>query len=380
MPPQQGQQGTDENGALWIAGTALVAILVTWFTLHEWITLIYLKIKLYELYLINPFTPRFQELIAQLNVLTLETAKQMTPGTTLAIGTQVGDVLRYPLVGLLILGAVILYFGSVTARFRASYTMQKLASDEVVDWPQISPIIPLDLVDTPLDEGPWAFSLNPMLFAKKHDLLIIEQEAALAYELASAVKIKVRLKKFEAKQIFLMQLGNYWHSPEKLPIHIRALFAMFAAKAHSDDKSVTALNNQISVSATKTNNKDIDFNGVDALLAKHVKEKDVQRVIKQHAFVYTIMAAMLQLSRQDGVYASSDFLWLKPIDRRLWYTLNSVGRKTAFPEVAGIFAHYEAELMYHKPLFVPMVEEAVEALEIALAEILFKPSEEGLLS
>jgi intracellular multiplication protein IcmP len=376
MPPQQGQQGTDENGALWIAGAALVVILVAWFTLHAWIVLIYLKIKLYELYLLNPFTHRYQDLTAQLSALTLEAAKQINASTAFEIGATVGDWLRYPLVAILVVAALLLYFGSVATRFRSTYSMQRLASEEAVDWPQISPVVPLDLVDTPLDKGPWAFSLNPMLFAKKHDLLIIEKEAPFSYELASAIKIKMRLKKFEAKQVFLMQLGNYWHSPEKLPMHVRALLAMFAAKAHSDDKIVTRLNNQIATSATKSNSQNIDYSGIDALLAKYYNEKDVQQTIQQHAFVYTVMAAMLQLSRKDGVYASSDFLWLKPIDRRLWYTLNTVGRKTAFPEVGGIFAHFEAELMYHKPLFVPMVDEAVEALEIALSEILFKPSDD----
>lgn len=376
MPAQQQPPNSDENGALWIAGASLVAILIIWFTLHDWITLIYLKIKFYELYLLNPFTHRYHDLIEQLSTLTLEGAQQMQASTTFAIGSEVGNLLRYPLAGLLVIGALVLYFGHATSRFRATYTMQKLASDEVVDWPQISPVIPLDLVDTPLEEGPWAFSLNPMLFAKKHDLLIVEHEIPAAHELSTAVKVKVSLKKFEAKQIFLMQLGNYWHNPQILPMHIRALFAMFAAKAHSNEKAVTALNNRIAVSATKTDYKNIDFTGVDELLAKHVGEKDVQHVMKRHAFVYTVMAAMLNLSRKDGVYASSDFLWLKPIDRRLWYTLNSVGRKTPFPEVSGIFAHYEAEVMFNKPLFVPMVEEAVEALDIALTEILFKPNED----
>ncbi len=46
---------------------------------------------------------------------------------------------------------------------------------------------------------------------------------------------------------------------------------------------------------------------------------------------------------RDGVQASADFLWLKPIDRRLWYMLNTVGRQTPFAEVAGPYAHWLAE-------------------------------------
>jgi intracellular multiplication protein IcmP len=376
MPPQQQQSGSDENGPLWLAGLALVSILAIWFTMHDWLTLIYLKLKWAELLLFNPFTHHFQILSAQLSTLTLAQAKTLPLSSTLDVGAQVGKILRYPLLVILAIFVLKLYFGSAAVQFRSTYDMQKLASEEVVNWPQISPTLSLDLVDTPLDEGPWAFSLNPMLFAKKYNLLVIQQELSGEEQLSSAVKVKVSLKRLEAKQVFLMQLGNYWQGPEKLPMYTRALLAMFMAKAHGDAKAVTALSSQIAVSAAKTQGKNINYNGVDQLLEKYFNEKDVQRVIRKHAFVYTVMASMLEFARRDGVYASSDFLWLKPIDRRLWYTLNCAGRKTPFSEVAGIFAHREAEKLYNKPLFMPMVDEAVDALESALADILFKPEEQ----
>ena len=89
----------------------------------------------------------------------------------------------------------------------------------------------------------------------------------------------------------------------------------------------------------------------------------------------TVMASMLEAAREDGVQASADFLWLKPLDRRLWYTLNTVGRQTPFIEVAGIFAHWVAEKEAGRKLFVPMVEEATNALELALKEVVYKPDE-----
>jgi len=88
------------------------------------------------------------------------------------------------------------------------------------------------------------------------------------------------------------------------------------------------------------------------------------------------MATLLELARTDGVLATAEFLWLKPIDRPLWYMLNSVGRQTAFPEIAGVFAHWVAEKRLDRPLKVPMVEEAVKALEMAMKEIKYEPDEE----
>jgi intracellular multiplication protein IcmP len=98
--------------------------------------------------------------------------------------------------------------------------------------------------------------------------------------------------------------------------------------------------------------------------------------VQSHAYVLTVMAAMLVGARDDGVQSSADFLWLKPVDRKLWYMLNTVGRQTPFAEVAGVYAHWLAEKEAGKRMLVPMVEEATKALEIALKEVVYRRDEE----
>ena len=88
------------------------------------------------------------------------------------------------------------------------------------------------------------------------------------------------------------------------------------------------------------------------------------------------MASMLELARTDGVLASAEFLWLKPLDRNLWYMLNCVGRQTPFPEISGPFAHWIVEKRLRRPLKVPMVAEAVDALDVALSDIIYNPEED----
>jgi len=130
---------------------------------------------------------------------------------------------------------------------------------------------------------------------------------------------------------------------------------------------------QIGSSATSDK---LDFSGVKELVAKHKNSKYAQFAEQKHAYLLTVMATLLELARTDGVLATAEFLWLKPIDRPLWYMLNSVGRQTAFPEIAGVFAHWVAEKRLDRPLKVPMVEEAVKALEMAMKEIKYEPDEE----
>ncbi len=102
-------------------------------------------------------------------------------------------------------------------------------------------------------------------------------------------------------------------------------------------------------------------------------------VIASHAYELTVMSSMLELARYDGVLSSSDFLWLKPVDRKAWFVLNCVGRRTPVCESAGIFAHWLAEKELGRKSVLPRVESAVIALESALTEIAYYRDEnEGL--
>ena len=152
---------------------------------------------------------------------------------------------------------------------------------------------------------------------------------------------------------------------------MRALFAAFAARINSDTKSAAHILAQLSVSSTSK----LNLTGVDELLKKHANTKLVQKIVHTHGYVLTVMASMLEGARDDGVQASADFLWLKPLDRRLWYTLNTVGRQTPFVEVAGVFAHWVAEKEAGRKLLVPIVEEATNALDLALKEVVYRLDE-----
>ena len=243
-----------------------------------------------------------------------------------------------------------------------------LAKLESKNWPQITPVVNLDLIKTDIDTGPWAMALTPMQFCKRYKLLQeikpVRQEGMSRKDWD---KIEVVLKRGEANKLFAMQLGSLWMGVDKLPPHLKALFAAFAARINADTKPAADLLASISASSGGK----LNFSGTEELLKKHLNTKLVQKVINEHAYVATVMASMLLACRDDGVQASADFLWLKPVDRRLWYTLNTVGRQTPFIEVAGIFAHWVAEREAGRKLMVPMIEEATNAAALALKEIVY---------
>jgi intracellular multiplication protein IcmP len=284
---------------------------------------------------------------------------------------EVGSYLSIPIA--LILGALgfLLYARDIKSNFRQTYDMRRLRDKEVVNWPQIMPVAALDLVKQDLDIGPWSMSVQPKQFARRYQLLKEDKDNPnnIIYVKGRPVGKTMIIDRLAAARLFLQQMGPYWRGPESLPIHTRALFAVFIARINHDVASATDLLMQIGRSTTQ---KALDFSGVDALVAKYKDTKMVQKISQRHGYVLTVMPSFLELARSDGVLSTADFLWLKPIDRPLWYVLNNVGRPSIFTEVAGPMAHWFSELEYGRPLFVPTINEAVNALEVAIKEILFK--------
>lgn len=372
--PQGGGGGQGDNSAslLWGSAAIIAFLYIIWFVFKAKMVSFYLMIKLFEVNIINFITGNRLDQIKGVILNALKNPVAVPGEVLVQIGNAVGLYLKFPFVILLVILAFVVYFGNSTRVFKRTYNMKDLVTAEKDSWPHITPIIGLDLIKVDIDTGPWAMAMSPIQFCKKNHLL--EEVRAQRREGMSRKdrdKIDVILKRGEANRIFALQLGQMWKSPEKLPPHVRALFAVFAARINADSKDAANLLLQISASSKQK----LNFKGAETLLKKHVNTKLVQEVMQSHAYVHTVMASMLERARDDGVQASADFLWLKPIDRRLWYTLNTVGRQTPFAEVAGIFAHWKAEKEAGRKLLVPMVEEATKALELALKDVVYKRDE-----
>src|SRR3990167_2578453 len=369
--PQQPGQEDQSTAILWIVAAVFVAGAVIWYLYKSYIITAYLDLKLYEINLLSFFTSNLAGTKATIQSY-LADPKSVSFQQVIDAGRAVGDYLRLPLVVILFFLAFFVYKSNLVRTYKRTYSMNELAKLEKTNWPQIYPVVNLDLVHTDIDTGPWAMALTPMQYCKKNKLLEehkVQRKEGMTREEWN--RVEVTLKRGEANKLFALQLGPMWGGVDRLPLHIKALFAVFAARIEADTKTAQDMLRQFNFSCTTK----LDFQGVNELCKKHEKSKRVQQVTRSHAYVFTVMAAMLEAAREDGVQASADFLWLKPMDRRLWYTLNAVGRQTPFVEVAGIFAHWVAEKTSGRKLLVPMVDEATRALEVALKDVIYHPDE-----
>jgi len=372
MPAPGGpaQQQEDSMALLWglIGFFAILGII--WYSLHDQIVYGYLTLKMWEIDLLSLFTHSSAVMQAKAQMAVARTSVTEF-SSMVAYGQLVGTYIRIPLTILMVFLMIVVFRGDSTRSFKRIYGMKTLAQAEVQNWPQIQPVIGLDLVHTDIDTGPWAMAMTPIQFCKKYNLIEeIRRVRTEGMSRKDAEKVEVMLKKGEANKVFALQVGPRWEGVNRLPAYGRALFAALAARTNADTKAAQALFQQLNRSSAKQN---FDYTGVDALIKKHEGSKAVQRIIQDHAYILTVMAGMLFGARTDGVQATADFLWLKPIDRRLWYMLNTMGRQTPFVESAGPFAHFLAEREAGRKLIVPMVENATVALELALKSMIYNP-------
>lgn len=368
-----GGQESTENAytLLWILGGIFVVGILVWHFWGNYLKWFFIIVKRYEVMMLSAFfdTPQMTQIKQALNIVT---PSMLTMKDAEIISDFIGGYLLYPASAILIILAITIFRSNAIMRYTKTYSIDSLVQQEKENWPQIAPVADMDLVEEDINTGPWAMCMSPMQFAKHHKLLALERVADRKALWRPEGVIKATLNREMALQVFASQIGPLWSDVNHLPPHAKALYAAFLARIEHDTESCTSYLKKLSASAARGA---LEYPDTETYLRKYGNSKPAKYCQTRHAYVLTVMASMLELARVDGVLASADFLWVKPLDRRLWYVLNSVGRQVAPAEVAGIYAHWIAEKQMGRSLTVPMVDEAVVGLEKALANMVYIPEE-----
>ncbi|HAU1152136.1 TPA: type IVB secretion system coupling complex protein DotM/IcmP [Legionella pneumophila] len=368
MAQQQQQSGSDNSMApVWIVILLFITAYFIWALAHQYIVSFVFTINIWQARLVNLFLNN-QLLANQIYLMQTLDPNTVNWDQMVTMMRAVGDYMRYPVICILVVLAFVLYNSNVTLKYRKTYDMKSLRAQEQFNWPAIMPIIKEDLVSQDINKGLWAMALTPMEFARKYNLL--RKDDALLDNPVPGQEMTAGIRRGDAKRVFTMQLGPYWDGFERCSPQAYALSAVFMARMNRDRD---AANNILKVLDKTFVDGKPDFSVARPVMKKYQNTELVQEVVAKHAYVLTVIASLLEAAREDGVVPSSEFLWLKPVDRRLWYMLNCVGRQTPYSEVAGPFAHWKAEKEMGRRSLVPMIDEAIRALEIAVKEVKLSP-------
>lgn len=371
MPPAQQQQppsGDNSLAPVWIMVLLFFTAYFLWYFGHQYIVSFVFFFNIAQAKLIHLI---LGGTTLQQEIYIMQTVHPADIGwdDLVDLTSRVGEYTRYPVIVLLAVMAFFLYRFNVVMKFKRRHSMASLRTQEQANWPSIMPAVKAqNLVDTNVDEGPWAMAMTPMEFARKHQLL--RKEDALLDNVSTKDEMTAGIRRGDAKRVFTLQLGPYWDGFERCSPQVRALAAVFMARINRDREAATLILSTLD--KTSVAGKP-DYAIALPTIKKYENSALVQEIVAQHAYQLTVIAALLEASRDDGVVPSSEFLWLKPVDRRLWYMLNSVGRQTPFAEVGGPFAHWRAEQAIGRRSLAPMIDEAIKALEIAVKEVKLSP-------
>lgn len=381
MPPPQTSNASSDNSndGLWGMLLFVAAIFILWFVAKGFIIG---AVFSFRSYVSGPLIALFDaEVKASLEWMSSIPYSQVSYQDFAANGAIIGRYTQIPAMLLCFAMGVYIFFKHPAQNFKRRWDMFSLAKKEVVLWPCITPALNADLLKAPLEQGRWAWSTTPREWVEKHNLW---ESYQVISEISGLPENKRRLNPEAARHALIKQLGPKLTSLDNLPPYLKALMGAFMAKMCGDKKSASKILNQLSsssaavgVSENDTQSKlDLDkFNCKLGLTCfeRYKSHQDVVAVLQKHAYLATAMLALLDRARSNGVLASAEFLWLKPVNRTLFYMFNALGRRTYWVDSAGIFAHYLAELQAGKKVERPYVETAIDGLNSYLQDYLDKP-------
>ena len=336
---------------------------------------------------IQVFTPFFDEAQTAWTRIAEADPSSLSWETMQKVLRYTGSWIRWPFALLLVLfGVAAIFMGRVGSLVRR-FNMESLLRNNAESFPCLRPVVGRGkylLSPESHDSGPWKIARTPVQFALENGLLLDEQEKAFTPEQALKNGLpstelpawgNARLDEKKALAVLTEQLGKPFEGCEGLSPCRRALAVAFLAYANGDKKNCISILDMVSCSYNE-----IDGNADCPVLTDTAFEKRLKKAWARHkdvlseknmashaAYELPWFMALLYRARQKGVLASSQFLWLRPMDRPLWYALNQCGGRAAWAEGFAAWAHYMAEEQEGKALTEPHVAPAVASLREALS-------------
>ena len=353
-----------------LAGIGVFSYLL-WSYYHAEISAFVMSIMHREIQLIDHFSDRYR-------AADREMAESAPSGVTLkdlyGIAHAVGMFFRIPATALIVVLAGVCMVRAAPSRFKRTFDLDGLIKEQAQGFPIISSfaerhlkLLPPDLVDT----FPADYALTPA-----------EWIARFAADPAG------RFNEQKASAALATQLGDAWEGPGNAAPAARLLFTVFAL--HLAEKREDALLILGDASACVSDAKQDGEHGplqplelsselnqrIALFLEKnlHANAKaGALEITNRHAYATTALMALLTAARiKAGVMAPAQFVWLKLVDRNLWYALHSLGYEIEgigryiHPnpriEALGARDHWAAERRVGRPMLKPYLEESLATL------------------
>lgn len=303
-----------------------------------------------------------------------------------AILDYAGSWFRWPLLCCLTVLPVFTFRMGSVEKLTRKFDMEKLLQENSRNFPALLPVVGRGkylLSRESFDNGPWKLARSPLQFVVEHGILDgpngfpCTPEDVLENGMASMEKPAYGhcvFKEERALAVLKKQLGEPFSDINSFSPVRKALAVALMLYALGRKQECIAILDDASASYSEKNGQPLcpilEAPAFQEEIQKPLSEWDSfleRKSIQCHsAFQLPLFMALLIEARKKGVLATSQFIWLRPLDRPLWYALNQCGGRAAWAEALAPWAHFQAEKQSGAALTEPQIEAGVASLRKAL--------------
>jgi len=370
-----GQQNTDPI-ITWVVifGMLAAATYGIWLMGYKQIGPVLIAIKQYELYPLTFISDSASYDYDQLGQLYYQSRRMTSQGhmeheqmwdTVVIAGKYSGRHYR-KMVGSIFLAMItfVLLFRK-SNQFKTAFKLESIIGTHAIRWPVITPFIKFNPskgkhrapgARVPVDLPLFAEALYPEEWMAHNRIRVINGVP----------------DRDQIRRALLPQLCDRFEGIDALPEHLYCLLAAFALKGGRKRSECDALLGEVAKCWTPESGF-VPTSNVKSQAARALGDQKLVGplldVMNRHAYVATaFLAALKWARRQGGVLAPAQFVWLRGLDRTMWYPLNNLDRRAFHVEASGAMAHYMAEVEAGRPLTVPRLDAAVVAIVQYISE------------
>ncbi len=366
--------GSDDWGWAIICALCVIVLFIIWHYFHYDIRNSLRWIRYGEIWVMSWILPDSYGVPWGGNVLNFEQWSEAIPNfgkeqITGEVSKQIAMLALYPFrwiySALFVFIALWCMFKGPNTQFRRTHNLDTLLRSQANTFPYIAPFKDFNPSNQPARPpgAPVPAELPSFAEALGPEEWLVYEGIPVPDREESATSSTAKVDAGVATKAFSKQLGRPWRGWAHLPNYKQVLLASFCLKSVRKREESDALLGELALSWTYKNGLKIS-NSLLKIARSTLKNREVSgkvlSVCNQHAYENTAMLRGLLVARDEGgVLSPSQFVWLRALDRSLWYALNNLGRQTFHMEALGTMAHFRVEKLTQRPVLRPRVEDAV---------------------
>lgn len=170
--------------------------------------------------------------------------------------------------------------------------------------------------------------------------------------------------------------GKTVRFPDRFSDTGKVIYALLCAYAVGDRSGYEKARDQLNHSCRGAKSGMANLTVAQWLYEKHRDDAMARKLFAVHHWEYTYLYALFIEAKKMGKVTHAEFLWLKPMNRILFYALNTVGRFTPHTESASVFSQFAFERACSKAGRLPLTKGEDGVLG---PSVFIKPATEGLV-